>query len=76
MFRLNVVGLWWDDGCDLSWPRDIPTKQALHETSLRSQTIPVTLEKCPQSVPVQLIFVVCLDLSPAPWCQDSAKARG
>ena len=76
LFRLNAMGLCCDDGCHITWPRDIATNQALHETSLRHQAIPVALEKCPQSVPVQLILVVCLDLSPAPCFQDSAKAGG
>ena len=74
LFALNAVGLCWDDGCHFTWHRDVPRKQALHETSLRCQAVPVALEKCPQFVPVQLIFVVCLDLSPAPWSRDSAKA--
>lgn len=76
LFPLNVAGLCWGDGCHLTWHRDLPTKQALHETSLRYQAVPVAWEKCPQPISVQLISVVCPDLSPAPRSRDSAKASG
>lgn len=73
LLTLNAMGLCWGDGSNLTWQRDVPTEQALHETTSRHHEVPVALEKCSQSVPVQLIFMVCLDLSPASWSQDPAK---
>lgn len=54
-----LTRLCWNDGCHFTLYRDILTKQALYETALKCQPIPVALEKCLQSAPVQFFFVVC-----------------